>query len=41
MLRESKGRLIPPRRELEVGTPTGVLRPAEVFAEEFIGALRS
>lgn len=32
--------VIPLRRGLKVGTPAGVLRPAEVFAEKFIAVLR-
>lgn len=40
MRRQSKGCVTPLRRGLKVGTLAGVLRPAEVFAEEFIAALR-
>lgn len=32
--------VIPLRRGLKFGTLAGVLRPAEVFADEFVGALR-
>lgn len=41
MRRESKGCLVPLHREVKVGTLAGVLRQAEVSAEEFIAALRA
>lgn len=38
---ESKGCVVPLHREVKVGTLAGVLRQADVSAEEFIPALRS
>ena len=40
MKRESKGCVLPMHSELKTGTLAGVLRQAEVSAEEFILALR-
>ena len=40
MKRESKGCVIPMHAELKVGTLAGVLRQADVAAEDFIEALR-
>ena len=40
MKRESKGCELPMHSEIKTGTPAGVLRQAEVSAEEFILALR-
>jgi predicted RNA binding protein YcfA (HicA-like mRNA interferase family) len=40
MKRESKGCVLPMHSELKIGTLAGVLRQAEVSAEEFILALR-
>jgi predicted RNA binding protein YcfA (HicA-like mRNA interferase family) len=40
MKRESKGCVLPLHSELKTGTLAGVLRQAEVSAEEFILALR-
>jgi hypothetical protein len=41
MRRESKGCVVPMHREVKVGTLAGVLRQAEVSAEEFVAALRA
>lgn len=40
MRRESKGCVVPMHTEVKVGTLAGVLRQAEVSAEEFTRALR-
>jgi predicted RNA binding protein YcfA (HicA-like mRNA interferase family) len=40
MKRESKGCVLPMHSELKTGTLAGVLRQAEVSAEEFVLALR-
>jgi len=40
MKRESQGCVVPMHSEVKIGTLTGVLRQAEVTAEEFIQALR-
>ena len=40
MKRESKGCVLPMHSEIKTGTLAGVLRQAEVSAEEFILALR-
>lgn len=41
MRRESKGCVVPMHKEVKVGTLAGVLRQAEVSAEEFVAALRA
>ncbi|MCC6608405.1 MAG: type II toxin-antitoxin system HicA family toxin [Burkholderiales bacterium] len=41
MRRGSKGCVVPMHREVKVGTLAGVLRQAEVSAEEFVAALRA
>ncbi len=38
--RESKGCVVPMHGEVKIGTPAGLLRQAEVSAEEFMVALR-
>lgn len=40
MRRESKGCVVPMHSDVKIGTLAGVLRQAEVSAEEFIQALR-
>jgi predicted RNA binding protein YcfA (HicA-like mRNA interferase family) len=40
MRRESKGCVVPMHNELKVGTLAGVLRQADVTADEFIEALK-
>jgi predicted RNA binding protein YcfA (HicA-like mRNA interferase family) len=40
MRRESKGCVVPLHAELKVGTLAGVIRQAEVSADEFTSALR-
>lgn len=40
MRREAKGCVVPMHPEVKVGTLSGVLRQADVAAEEFINALR-
>jgi predicted RNA binding protein YcfA (HicA-like mRNA interferase family) len=40
MRRSERGCVVPMHSELKVGTLAGVLRQAEVSAEDFIGALR-
>jgi hypothetical protein len=40
MRREAKGRVVPMDAEVKVGTLSGVLRPAEIWPEEFTSALR-
>jgi predicted RNA binding protein YcfA (HicA-like mRNA interferase family) len=40
MRRESKGCVVPMHAELKVGTLAGLLRQAEVSAEDFIEALK-
>lgn len=39
--RDAKGCVVPMHREVKVGTLAGVLRQADVSAEEFIAALRA
>lgn len=39
MRRQSSGCVVPQHRELKIGTLSGVLRQAEVSAEEFLAAL--
>jgi predicted RNA binding protein YcfA (HicA-like mRNA interferase family) len=41
MRRESKGCVVPMHREVKTGTLAGVLRQADVSAEEFTAALRA
>ena len=41
MRRESKGCVVPMHREVKVGTLAGLLRQADVSAEEFLAALRA
>jgi predicted RNA binding protein YcfA (HicA-like mRNA interferase family) len=41
MRRESKGCVVPLHREVKTGTLAGVLRQADVSAEEFTAALRA
>jgi predicted RNA binding protein YcfA (HicA-like mRNA interferase family) len=38
--RDSKGCVVPMHGEVKIGTLAGLLRQAEVSAEEFMGALR-
>lgn len=40
MRRDAKGCVVPMHSELKVGTLAGILRQADVTAEEFIEALR-
>ncbi len=40
MRREAKGCVVPMHAEVKVGTLAGVLRQADVAAEEFVNALR-
>ena len=40
MRRESRGCVVPLHAEVKVGTLAGVLRQAEVAAEDFVNALR-
>lgn len=40
MKRESKGCVVPMHKEVKVGTLAGILRQAEVPAEEFLAALQ-
>ena len=40
MRRGERGCVVPMHRELKVGTLSGVLRQADVSAEDFIAALR-
>ncbi len=40
MKREVKGCVIPMHKEIKVGTLAGILRQAEVSAEDFIAALQ-
>ena len=40
MRRESKGCVVPMHAEIKVGTLSGVLRQADVSAEDFVSALR-
>jgi hypothetical protein len=41
MKREAKGCVVPMHGEVKIGTLAGLLRQAEVAAEEFLAALRS
>ena len=41
MRRESKGCVVPMHREVKVGPLAGLLRQADVSAEEFVAALRA
>ncbi|MBE7416411.1 MAG: type II toxin-antitoxin system HicA family toxin [Ideonella sp.] len=41
MRREARGCVVPMHREVKVGTLAGLLRQADVSAEEFIAALRA
>lgn len=41
MRRESKGCVVPMHHEVKVGTLAGLLRQADVSAEEFVAALRA
>jgi predicted RNA binding protein YcfA (HicA-like mRNA interferase family) len=40
MRRESKGCVVPLHSELKVGTLAGILRQADIGADEFISALK-
>jgi predicted RNA binding protein YcfA (HicA-like mRNA interferase family) len=40
MRRESKGCVVPMHKEVKVGTLAGILRQAEVSAEDFLAALQ-
>jgi predicted RNA binding protein YcfA (HicA-like mRNA interferase family) len=41
MRRDSRGCVVPMHREVKVGTLAGLLRQAEVSADDFVAALRA